>query len=218
MNTTFVVIPAYNEGGTIQNVVREAKKKIDNIIVVDDGSQDSTMQMAQEAGALVLSHRVNLGKGAALKTGCDYAVRKGADRIIVMDGDGQHDPSEISSFLSSLDHHDIVFGFRTVPKTMPLVMLLGNKLMSRALQLMYGINIKDSQCGYRGFTVFAYAAIKWDALDYYIETEMIVRSSKSKLIYTQVPIKTIYNDNYKGTTVVDGMVILIKMMGWRIFK
>lgn len=213
-----IIIPAYNEGKTIAQVIQKTKKIIPQIIVIDDGSQDDTFTQAKGAGALALRHKVNLGKGAALKTGCDYAIEQGAQKIVVMDADGQHDPKEIPHFMKALDDHAIVFGSRQVPKTMPLVLRFGNTVITRTLRLLYGIDVNDTQCGYRGFTASAYQQLRWNALDYYVETEMIIKAGKTKLSSTQIPIETIYADRYKGTTVIDGVKIVIKMMSGRISK
>ena len=140
-----VVVPAYNEGKTIAAVIAKIKTHRPSVVVVDDGSNDNTFQQAKDAGAVVLKHKVNLGKGAALKTGCDYAVRLGAKKIIAMDADGQHDPEEIPKFMAALDTHDIVFGCRQIPKTMPLVFRFGNKVISKTMHLLYNINVHDSQ-------------------------------------------------------------------------
>lgn len=212
------VIPAYNEGKTIAEVITKTKRYLASIIVVDDGSIDDTAAQATKAGAMVTKHRVNLGKGAALKTGCDYAFKLNAKKVIVMDADGQHDPKEIPKFIEALNNHDIVFGCRKVPKTMPLVFRFGNKVISKSLHFLYNIEVEDSQCGYRAFTINAYNGIRWEALDYYVETEMAIRAGKKKLRHTMIPIETIYADRYKGTTVLDGVAIVAKMMGWKVWR
>ncbi len=217
MNTV-VIIPAYNESSTIGEVVQSVKEYVHDVIVVDDGSVDSTAYQAEEAGAFVIRHSVNLGKGAALKSGCDYAYQQGAQQMVVMDADRQHDPREIPLFLEALQEYDFVLGSRQVPASMPLVLLFGNKTINWLLHHLYGLNISDSQCGYRAFTAAAYAALRWDSLNYSVETEMVIKASKKKLSYTQIPIQTIYQDNYKGTTVLDGLTIVAKMISWRLLR
>lgn len=215
---TAVVIPAYNEGKTILEVITKTKKFAQSIIVVDDGSHDNTAVEAAKAGAVVLRHKVNLGKGAALKTGCDFAVQQGAQNIITMDADGQHDPKEIPLFIAALEQHDIVFGSRKTPQSMPGVFKFGNKAITWTLQLLYGVTVEDSQCGYRSFKSDVYKHLRWEATDYYIETEMAIRAGKKNLKHTTIPIETIYADKYKGTTIFDGVAIVTKMIGWRLWK
>ncbi len=216
--TEAVIIPAYNEGKTIFEVITNTKKFASNIIVVDDGSRDNTAAEAARAGAKVVRHKVNLGKGAALKTGCDYALKREVEKIITLDADGQHDPKEIPSFISALEQHDIAFGSRKAPESMPKVFKFGNKVITKMLQLLYGVRVEDSQCGYRSFRTAAYPQIRWGATDYYVETEMAIRAGKKKLKHTTVPIETIYADKYKGTTVFDGVGIVVKMIGWKIWR
>ncbi|MEK6809411.1 MAG: glycosyltransferase family 2 protein [Nanoarchaeota archaeon] len=213
-----VIIPAYNEGKTIFEVINKTQKFAKNIIVVDDGSQDDTAAEAARSGAMVLRHKVNLGKGAALKTGCDYALQQGVKKIVTLDADGQHDPKEIPSFLSALEQHDAAFGSRKTPASMPFIFKLGNKVITKTMQLLYGVKVEDSQCGYRSFRTEIYPQIRWEANDYYVETEMAIMVGKKKIKHITVPIETIYADRYKGTTVLDGVTIVLKMIGWKIWR
>ena len=213
-----VVIPAHNEEQNIGDVIRKVKQYTNNIIVVDDGSNDGTSEKAKAFGVKVLNHSINLGKGAALKTGCDFAYNNGAKNITVIDADGQHDPKEIPRFFESLKNNEIVFGYRQQAKAMPFVLKFGNRFINDSLRLLFKIKIHDSQCGYRAFKADAYKKIRWSARDYYMETEMIVKAGKHHLKYEQIPIETIYGDKYKGTTVSDGLKIVLKMVGWRILK
>lgn len=214
---TIALIPAYNEEKTIADVIIKTKPYVDQVTVINDGSVDSTAEKAKQAGATVISHKVNLGKGAALKTGCEYVLQQGAQNIVVLDADGQHDPAEIPRFMEALEQHDVVFSYRQVPDTMPFMMRFGNSFINRALKMIYSVNIEDSQCGYRAFTAAAYPKIRWDAQDYYVETEMILRVGKKRLKHASIPIETIYTDEYKGTTVLDGIKIVTKMIGGKLW-
>jgi glycosyltransferase involved in cell wall biosynthesis len=214
----FLVIPAHNEENRINNVINRSKQYLNNIIVVDDGSTDNTTKEAKNCKVVVLRHKVNLGKGAALKTGCDYALSKGAKKIVVIDADGQHDPNEIPNFILALEKKDIIFSYRKQNERMPSVLRFGNWFINNSINKLFNIKIKDSQCGYRAFTAETYKKIRWNASDYYMETEMIIKSGKNKLNYGQLPIETIYADKYKGTTVFDGVKIVTSMFLWRLFK
>ena len=216
--SNFVIIPARNEEKKIAEVISRAKNFAGRIIVVDDGSKDGTSREAEKLGVTVLRHKVNLGKGAALKTGCDYALSQGAERMIVMDADGQHRPEDIPKFLSALQDHQIVFGARQMPKSMPLVLRLGNGVINQILKILYRLKIEDSQCGFRAFTAETYGRIRWEAQEFYVETAMMIKAGKNRLKHATITIETIYADNYKGTTVLDGVVIVMKMIGWRLIK
>jgi len=215
---TFVVIPAYNEETNIREVIRETKKYASNVILVDDGSKDRTSEESKKEGITVLRHIINIGKGAALKTGCDYAVKQGADKIVVLDADAQHEPSQIPIFLKELNDVDIVLGYRELSKNMPLILKLGNGFINKMTKLLYGINIKDTQSGYRAFTSDAYKKIRWKASNYSMESEMIANIGKRNLKYKEIPIKTIYTDRYKGTTILDGIKIICNLFWWRLSK
>lgn len=215
LRKVFVVIPARNEKEHILKVVEDVKKYVSNVIVVDDASTDNTKRLAENAGAIVLRHVINLGKGGAVKTGCDYAVENGAKYVVLIDGDGQHESKAIPLFLRQLNDVDIVFGYRKFSKDMPFMMRYGNFFITRLNRLMFGICVRDSQCGYRAFTSNTYKKIRWQANDYSMESEMIANVGKNKLKYDEVEIKTIYNNNYKGTTPLDGVKIVFNMILWR---
>ena len=213
---TWVIIPGYNEEKNIAKVIENTLKFCKNIVVVDDGSSDRTSENA--AKAIALKHIVNLGKGAALKTGVEYAIMKGAKIIVALDADGQHDPAMIPKFLKALDDCDIVFGYRKMSGRMPLIMRLGNWTINTMTEILFGISLKDTQSGYRAFKTKAYRKLRWDATDYFVETEMVANVGRKKLKYKQIPIATIYADKYKGTTVIDGIKIVLNMIWWRITK
>jgi len=210
------VIPAYNEEQHINSIIDKTYKYVNEVIVVDDGSKDNTYEAASKSKAIVLKHLVNLGKGASLKTGCDYAVNNNADIIIVIDADAQHDPDEIPNFLENIKLCDIVLAYRKLNKNMPVILKFGNKIINRTINVLYGIKIKDSQCGYRAFSSNAYKKLRWKATDYSMESEMIAKIGKYKLSYKEIPIKTIYSDKYKGTTIIDGVKIVINLLLWKL--
>lgn len=218
INNLWVIIPAHNEEKNIRKVVAKAKKHAGQVVVVDDGSSDKTAQLAENAGAIVLHHIINLGKGAALKTGCDYAFSGGARFIVALDADGQHDPNDIPRFAEKLGRYDIVFSYRKYSKEMPAILRFGNMFISEAASVLYDVDLNDTQSGFRAFSRQAYKKIRWSASDYSMESEMISRAGKQKLKYVEIPIETVYSDKYKGTTVIDGMKIVLNMLWWRLFN
>ena len=214
----WVVVPAYNEEKDISKIIKGIKKHSKNIIIIDDGSKDRTSKIADKSSAIVLKHIINMGKGAALKTGCDFAIKQGAKGIVVLDSDAQHDPEDIPNFIKNLESFDIVFSYRKLNKRMPFILKFGNWFISKVIKFLYKVKLKDSQCGYRAFTAEAYKKIRWLAADYSMESEMIANTGKYKLKYKEVPIETIYGDKYKGTTIIDGVKIVLNMSLWRVFK
>lgn len=211
----FVLIPAFNEEENIVEVIKESKKYCENIIVIDDGSTDKTCEVSKAEGVTVLKHEINLGKGGALKTGTEYAIKKGADIILALDSDGQHKAEDIPKFIKALEGKDIVFGYRAFTKDMPFVLKAGNKAISIIVKVLYGIKLKDTQCGYRAFTKETYDKIKWESLDYSVESEMIVNAAKHKLNFSEVEVATIYENKVKGTTIIDGVKIVGNLVLWK---
>ena len=214
----WAVIPARNEQKNIAEIIKKTKKYVGKVVIVDDGSTDNTRELAEKSGAIVLGHIVNLGKGAALKTGCDYAFKNGAKYIIALDADSQHKPEDIPRFIDKLQKYDVVFSYRKASGKMPIVLRFGNWFISNAAKALYGIGLNDTQCGFRAFSKEAYKKIRWNASDYSMESEMIARAGKQRLKYVQIPIQTIYSDRYKGTTIIDGMKIVTNMFWWKFFN
>ncbi|XOU94760.1 MAG: glycosyltransferase family 2 protein [Candidatus Kerfeldbacteria bacterium] len=217
---TVAVIPAFNEGNRIKEVLQKTSQYVDKIILVDDGSGDNTFFAASQVSNKIIpiKHKINIGKGAAMKTGCEAALKISADIIIFVDADGQHRPEELPNFINKIEEEnfDIVFGARKIGKDMPLVMMLGNKFLSIATSLLFGIYVSDTQSGFRAFKASVYDKIKWNSTRYSVETEIIVNTGKNKLKFSEIEIETIYNDDHKGTTILDGIRIFINMLTWRI--
>ena len=214
----FLVIPAFNEGERLPAVLTGAGRFLPKgkIIVVDDGS----LQPIKTKSALVIRHRLNLGKGAAMKTGAEYAFGEKADAVIFMDADGQHDPKELPNFASRLEKgFDVVFGSRQPGLSVPLTRLLGNKFASIYINLLFNIYISDILSGYRALTKKAYRLLSWESSRYGVETEIVARLGKNlqRLKWTEFPIETIYIDKYKGVTIIDAIKVLVNTLWWRLF-
>lgn len=220
MEKVYAVIPAYNEAEKVRSTAQRVAKYVDKVIVVDDGSSDNTFEQAEKAGAVVLKHIVNMGKGVAMKTGIEFAIRKKADKIILIDADGQHDPKEIPKLLKILDKKkvDIVLGTRQMRESAPRVLKLGNWGLNKIFWLLFGAKIDDTQNGFRVFNSKIYKKIKWKSQCYFVETEMIINILKHNLKFAEAPIRTYYHNKYKGTTVLNGIHYFIKMIevkiGW----
>lgn len=216
----FIVIPAFNEAKRIRKVLEDVKGIGLPVIVVDDGSRDSTFEHAKKHDVLVLRHRVNLGKGAAIKTGCEAAFSMGADAIVMMDSDGQHKAEDLPNFLERIQSgkFDVVFGSRNMGLGVPLVRFIGNKVASVLISFLFGVYISDLICGYRAMTKKAYTLMELKSSDYGIETEMVIKAAKYKLRYCEIPVETIYYDKFKGVTILDAFSILLDVIKWRIIR
>jgi glycosyltransferase involved in cell wall biosynthesis len=196
---TLVIIPCKNlehEVGDVVKGVLDLDLELD-IVVVNDGSTDGTSQTARAAGAHVLEHEVNQGKGAALKTGFEYAVEKGYDAVITMDGDGQHDPSAIPDFLDAVDKcdADVIVGTRMhAVGDMPRLRQWTNRTTSRVVSFLARQKIPDSQSGYRLIkvkvlrdVVKSFVTTKYDT-----ESELLIRAARRGYRTAAVGIKSIY--------------------------
>ncbi len=190
-----VLIPVYNAGKTISQVVRAAKQHGVDVLVIDDGSSDDTVPAAVTAGARVVSLLSNQGKGAALRIGFSYALRERYEAVITMDGDGQHDPAEIPKLMEVAREQQaaIVLGNRMTNVTsMPMVRMWTNGFMSTIVSGLTRQQIPDSQCGFRLIRAHVLAGMPLRAMRYEIETELLFRASTQRHKIVSVPIRTIY--------------------------
>ena len=192
-----LIIPAYNESGKITDVVREAKKVLllNEVLVVDDGSKDTTVKEAEDAGALVIKHKVNSGKGAALRTGFQPVLDHGYDAVITMDSDGQHDVDDIPRFLEAFSNSlpGIILGSRMHDiSTMPAVRKCTNKFTSFVGSLLAHQRLEDSQSGFRLISSDVLRAVELETSGFEMESELLVKASKAGFRIISVPIKTIY--------------------------
>lgn len=210
-----VVVPAYNESRYIGRFLDSLLTVTKNVIVVNDGSRDKTQEIVESRRVKCLTHMVNLGKGSALKTGCDYAFVHGADAVIIMDGDNQHLPSDIERFKKALNNGaDIVMGTRSLDPHFPIFRRLGNMSLTWLIKISFGRQITDIPSGFKAMTSRAYKHLKWYSSGYEVETEIAVRLAKSKLPYVEVPISTVYHDKDYGFNLLDAWGILIKIPYW----
>jgi glycosyltransferase involved in cell wall biosynthesis len=191
------LIPGYDEAPRIGPVV-EAAARFLPVIVVDDGSSDATAIVARDAGAFVIRQEPNQGKGVALRRGFEHAIAEGAEAILTLDADGQHDPAEIPEFLSAWSaapgstRPDLVIGarnFRSMPPTRRLSNLLGRRAFSWAV----GRDIPDNQSGYRLVSRrLAEATLRSSEAGFGLEVEQITTCIRMGGRIEWVPIRTIY--------------------------
>ena len=193
------VVPAYNEAGRIAAVVRGLSALDLPVLVVDDGSRDHTTEVARDAGAQVL-RRSNGGKGTAIIAGCRWAVDHQYRRVLLVDGDGQHDPAEAPRLIrAAMAGADLVIGRRCIGVgRQPLHRRALNRLSSLLVTLVAGRSIRDSQSGYRVCDPRVILAMPLAGHRYDLETEMCVLAARSGLRVVEVPITVIYNDKISG--------------------
>lgn len=215
---TWIIIPGYNEARYIRTVLKKVLRQSPRIIYVDDGSSDTSAKIACRFPIHVLRHEINLGKGAALQTGCDYAFYTlKAKAVIVMDGDDQHNPAEIPLFKKRLEEKNrIVLGARSLFSSMPFIRKLGNAFVSAVLLVLFGRYIPDILSGYKAFTKKGYESIGWKANDYSVELEIAAQIARKKLDFSLVSIETIYHDLDRGMNLLDAAKIVGKIVSLRL--
>jgi len=193
---TAVLICAYNEEKFIKKVINKCLRYIQEVIVVNDGSKDNTLREIKKTKAILLNHQKNKGKGAALKTGFNYAIKKGYDYLILLDADGQHDPKEIPKFLEAIEGKpDLIIGCRTKRHSkMPYSRRFSNFSTSAIISLKGGTWIKDTQSGYRAINLHTLKKLKLKSTSYDLESEILMKLMKKKKVIWTIPIKTIYGD------------------------
>lgn len=215
-----VAIPAYNEEVAIGSVVLRSLKYADKVIVINDGSKDRTAEVAELAGADVIEHTTNGGKGSAIKDAFEYAKTINADIIVLIDGDGQHSPDEIPILLTPIlnGEADLVNGSRFVSgngHNVPKYRRLGQEILTIATNTGTKLNITDTQNGFRAFSKKSFDCFSFRENGMAIESEMLIDAANAEIRIKEVPINVKY-DVPKASTynpVSHGLNVLGKVIG-----
>lgn len=217
-------MPAFNEERHIAEVVRRVRELGLPTLVVDDASADATVARARVAGAEVVRHDRNQGKGMALATGFAWAREHGFAAAVTLDGDGQHDPAEIPLFIDCAERTgaDIVVGSRFLRRggeggihLMPPHRKITNWFMSRVLSGMAGTRLTDTQSGFRLIRTDAWSNLELSTGGFDTESEMLVRASHRGMLVREVPIRTIYGDETSSISPVRDTLRWIALL-WRL--
>ena len=196
MNTSqniCILIPTFNESKAISKLVNALKAYGLDVLVSDDGSSDNSATLAQEAGARVLAHKTRTGKGATLRRGFDYILKKNYTGVIVMDGDGQHSPEDLPQFIKQIEKNPVslIVGNRlSDAKGMPFVRFITNKVMTFIISIGCRTKVYDSQSGFRYIHREILENIEFKSDSYEIESELLMKSAKNGYPIFAVPIQT----------------------------
>jgi glycosyltransferase involved in cell wall biosynthesis len=222
--TIWLIIPAYNEAAVIGRVVADVIRRGYNVAVIDDGSTDETGCRAAAAGAVVVTHPINLGQGAALQTGIRYALRRGADTIVTFDADGQHRAADIDVLTDALasNNADFALGSRFLGGA--VAMPLSRRLLLTAAtwftRLTTGLNVSDTHNGLRAMTRRGASRIKLRQNRMAHASELLHEIECSGLRYVEVPV-TIEYSRYslaKGQRLADSLRILVDLSAQRLHR
>jgi glycosyltransferase involved in cell wall biosynthesis len=213
---TVAVIPAYHDEKHIGDIVRRTGQQLDHVLVIDDGSNDGTAQRAREAGAKVIVHNQNRGKGEAIKTGLRHCLAREVTWLILLDSDGQHLPEEIERFLSaaaSATQPMLFVGNRMDnASAMPFIRRVVNRYMSRRISHLCGQRIPDTQCGFRMLHQQLIPELLGggDRFDY--DTEVLIIASRKRYRIEPIPITTVYSDQVSNIHPVRDAFRFFKLM------
>ncbi len=212
-----VLIPAYNAAHSLPELLERTVKFVSpsDILVVNDGSSDTTRVIAKHRGVGLIDHRENRGKGTALQTGFDYALTKEYDAVITMDADLQHQPEDIPRFvgLATLQQHDVIIGSRLHNKKgMPFHRILSNTITTLLVQARTGVNIPDSQSGFRFIKKKVLRKVRLFSHGFEAETEFLIKAAASGFSFGSLPIDTIYGGEKSHMTHLQTTVNFIKVL------
>jgi glycosyltransferase involved in cell wall biosynthesis len=191
-----VIIPTYNESLAIAGLISQINKLGLEAIIIDDGSVDDTVKIATASGAKVLANPKNMGKGASLVKGYNFALQQGFDAVISMDGDGQHSCDDLPAFIqmSKNSPSALIVGNRMgSSKGMPLLRVVTNFLMSKFISLVVKQYIPDTQCGFRLAKKELLTKIDLSTSKYETESEVLIKAAHLGFKIESIPIRTIYS-------------------------
>jgi polyprenyl-phospho-N-acetylgalactosaminyl synthase len=220
----WVICAAYNEATTIGHVAAELRRAGHRVVVVDDGSRDTTRHIAAAAGAEVVVHPVNLGQGAALQTGIDYALSQGADILVTFDADGQHRVADIPVLVEALrrERADFALGSRFLGQTHNLPTLRRWVLYAATIFTRFttGLRLTDSHNGLRALTRRGAAAIRLRQNRMAHASEILVEIAQSGLRYVEVPVTIEYTaySLAKGQRIGDSVTILLDLFAQELYR
>ena len=220
-NATYVVLPAYNEATRIKPVIEDIARKGYNMVIVNDGSSDNTLEVIKQVKKEfpnkihIFSLMINRGVGIATQTGFEAVLRFNPKYVVSMDSDGQHSADDLDEVIKPLitGEAEAVIGVRPF-QDMPKTRSFANSVMNFLTKIFYGVDVSDSQTGFRAITVDALDKISINATGYLISSEFIREVNDNDIPFAEVPIQTIYTPETqaKGTNVTVALKILFQMI------
>ena len=221
----YIVIPAYNEATRLPGVLKRVSHLgYEHIVVVDDGSDDKTTEVARDHHVIVVRHPINLGVGAATQTGINYALNQGAKYIVTLDGDHQHLPDDIEHLLAAIKKHDadLVIGSRFLKKDneIPISRVFYNKIANVITYIIAGVSVTDSQSGMKVFSRRYAQANELNCNGFEFCVEMIRNAARTDHVVMEIPISVKYTHDtmQKGQSLFNGIKMIGRLIQLNFFR
>ena len=219
---TLVVILTYNEQDKIIDVLEEVSKSFKNILVVDNNSEDSTVERVKQFPVFLVRHIYNLGKSDSMKTALQYAKLQKFKYIAYIDGDGQHKSSDLIKICKKIynSKNQIVIGYRKELNNLNFQKKIGTIILQNLFAAIYKKKIYDIQCGLRIIDLSIESKIYWHStgmMHYFADAEITCKAVKNECVIEQIPIETHSSEKYKGMNILQGLYLILMILFWRFF-
>lgn len=225
VQNVFILVPVFNEEKYVkdffENLSSEIKQinNLKKVVFVNDGSTDKTQDILKSLikdnkSFALINHPKNKGKGSAMLTGLKYARKEDAGAVIFMDGDGQHNPKFLESFLRKLNTAPVVFGYRLLSKNAPILRRTGNRIAGFIIHNLFNIKRRDLLCGFMALRADVFDKFSWNSHGYGVEAEVSAIVGRKNIPFEEVFISTIYLDRTKGVTLWHAFRILLHLPQW----
>jgi len=219
---TLVVILAYNEQDRISSVLEEVSSNFTNILVVDNNSEDLTVEKIKKFPIFLIQHKYNLGKSDSMKTALEFAKIKKFKYLAFMDGDGQHKTKDLINICEKIykDKSQLIIGYINELRNLNFQKRIGTIILQNFFSVLYKKKIYDIQSGLRVFDILIENKIYWQSTGirhYFADAEITCNAVKNKCIIEQIPIETHSSEKYKGMNIMQGLYLIVMIFFWRFF-
>ena len=220
---TLVAILAFNEQKKISEVLSEVTKKFSNVLLVDNNSEDQTIQEAKKFQIFVIKHSYNLGKSESMKTALEFAKIKKFRFLAFMDADGQHRTNDLAKVCKKIhdENGQLVIGYRENLKNLNLKKRVGTIILQKLFFFLYKKKVYDIQSGLRVFDISIENMIYWYSTGinhYFADAEITCNAIRNRCNIDQIPIETLSSEKYKGMNIIQGLYLILMILYWRIIK
>ena len=214
LSKVYILIPLFNEASVIEQLIKDLSVVFKNIVVVNDGSTDNSLEILEKLDIHLINHPINLGQGSAISTGFSYIYETTAEALITFDADGQHSIEDAKKFAEEIltTDVDVIFGSRFLEhsKNIPLLKRFVIKSAARITNFISRISLTDTHNGMKAIRRDALYKLNINIDGYAFESELIQCVAKEKLGYSELPTNIIYTEYYmaKGQSIMNGFIIL----------